>query len=329
MAVGRFGNLNLGRGRVIGPNDWNIYGQNRFDGFLGKYMFDSGWLALLCLKLQETGPTRYPSDEYKAVGRPIGDHDLRGAYLHYDVNENAFVEPYIFWRTQALSDWPGEGDDVLDLDNNSMFVFGALGDYVNDTGLHLYGEFILQNGTQHFNDDIMMPIEDGLDLSAMGFYAGAFYTIGDSEMEPYIGAEFNLASGTPYDEETDNKTFQRMWGSYRDFLGKMNAVPWSNSKAIRVSGGLTPMENMDVSLDYWMFSLAEKPSEDGKTGIGSEIDIIVDCLIEDGLWFEAGLGLFSYGELFDPAEGSDDPAPDSSWMTWLGMKVAFPGCSTK
>ncbi|MFH1842985.1 MAG: alginate export family protein [bacterium] len=311
-AFGRWGNLNLGRGRIIGPDCWNMYYQNRFDGFMGKYKFDAGWLALLCLKLEETGFNGL--QDYTSKVYPYGDSDLRGAYLHYDANETMYFEPYVLMVTENINSL---GDD--DFKSNSMFVFGALFDCVMESGLHLYAEGVMESGTMNYDGG---PMDPAGDLSAMAFYGGAFYTIGDSESEPYIGAEFNYASGTPYDETETLKTFQPLFGSMSDYMGRMNYVAWSNTSTIRVAGGFTPTTGLDVGVNYYLFKLAQAPAEDAEKGLGSEIDLLLDYTVQDGLSFEGGLGIFSVSE--DYAVNADGDAVDSVWHAWIGTRVAFP-----
>jgi len=332
-AFGRFGSLNLGRGRIIGADCWNMYWQNRWDGFMGKYKFDSGWLALLCMKLAETGPNGLIGAPF-TKDYPVGDTDVRGAYLHYDANETMWFEPYVLMATQNINSM---GEDSYD--SNSLFIFGALFDYVMDSGLHLYAEGVMESGTLNYDDEDMMAPDPAIDTSAMAFYAGAFYTIGESESEPYIGAEFNYASGQPFDEAEKNKTFGLPWmASMSDYLGRMNYIPWSNNNTIRVAAGFTPTTNLDVSVNYYMHKFAQGPGImdgeniiEGNKAIGNEINVLLDYVVEDGLSFEGGLGIFTRSDDYEWLESdspfSDDdgnPINDSAWHAWIGTRVAFP-----
>jgi hypothetical protein len=326
--------LKYGRERIIGPDDWAMDHQNRFDGFKGRYNFDDGWFDLLCMKLYEWGPTRYDDG--------WGDLDFRGIYAHYDANEEIWFEPYIFMLSQTNSDYGfdfGTEDRIEGLDSDRFFLFGALIDYMGDNGLHFYAEGALLSGTEHFDDDPVVEV----DYSALGFYAGAFYQA-DNEYEPFIGVEFNYASGTSADDWADDKwkTWVSPFGSYSNFMGRINFVGWSNTATWRVAGGFTPVEDLDVAIDFYLFKLAndedaayfnhgfedwyEWPTPwpgdmvDGAfdKSVGSEIDIFLDYAVDDGFDLEGGLGIFSPGDYF----GADNDL-DKVWFAWLGAKAQF------
>jgi hypothetical protein len=326
--------LAYGRERIIGREDWSMNAEYRFDGFKGHYMFEDGWFDLLCMWLYEWGPTRYADG--------IGDVNMRGIYFHYDANEEFWFEPYILWITQTNSDYgldttQDPPDRFTGLDNDSYWVFGALLDYMTDMGLHLYAEGTLESGTEHYDADTKW------DWSALGFYAGGFYEF-DSEVEPFLGVEFNYASGTEA-ADLDNsewKTFFSPFGSFSDFMGRMNFVGWSNTATLRFSGGLTPTEGLDLAIDFYMFKLAKDedyayfnhnfamfyedmsvwPGDmvDGvfDKSVGTEIDFFANYTVEEGVDVEGGLGIFSPGDYF----GADADL-DSIWFAWLGAQVGF------
>lgn len=324
--AGRF-SLAYGRERFIGREDWSWYTENRFDGFKGHYVFEKGWFDLLCLKLEETLFIKYDEG--------WGDHDLRGIYFHYDASENMYFEPYVMLWTG--DNWGPEGNEV---DNSSYFIFGALFDYMHENGLHFYAEATMMSGTERWGPD---P-EDELDYSTMGAYAGLFYEF-DSTTKPFIGVEFNYASGTKDDDE-EWKTFWSPFGSFSNYMGIQNMVAWQNTASFRFSGGLTPVEGTDLKLDFYLFKLAQDedsaygyvngltfepyeygfagslPGEatDGKFGksVGTEIDFFVKHKIADGVKLNGGLSIFSFGDYF----GADNKL-DSIMYAWLGGQVDF------
>lgn len=351
--AGRF-SLSYGRERVIGPNDWVFYAENRFDGFKGHYTFEKGWLDLMCLKLWENFAQKY--DYYDGEGE--GDFDMRGLYAHFDAQEGFYVEPYILWLTQ--DNWNDTEDeeawDGVELKNDSFFVFGALVDYMSDMGLHLYGEALIESGTLHDLDwDEGEVVTDDVDISGLGAYVGAFYEF-DSTVKPYLGVEFNYASGTSMDDYNDNKwkTFRSPFGSYGSYMGVMNMVDWANTASFRFAGGLTPREGTDLKLDFYMFKLANEEdyaygnynlyrypygsmmmdseafymdgdSWDGEKydkSVGTEIDFCVKHQIDEGVSLNGGVAMFSFGDFFKDPEG-DDEGWDSIMFGWLGGQVEF------
>jgi hypothetical protein len=325
--------LSYGNQRIIGPDDWAMNHENRFDGFKSHYAFEDGWFDLLCLWLAEAGPYKWNTGD--------GDINLRGLYGHYDVNEQFYFEPYILWLAQNhndISNYPAP--DTAGLKTDNMMIFGALLDYMSDNGLHVYAEGTLESATIHD----FAPNPD-IDWSALGFYGGVFYTV-DNELEPFLGVEFNYASGTSADDFTNDKikTFVSPFGSFSNYMGRMNFVGWSNTASLRFSGGLTPTEGLDFKVDFYLFKLAKDedaayfnisgdmlyndnfvywPGQLNADGVfdksvGTEIDIFLNYNVEEGVDVEAGLGMFSAGDYFGP-----DANLDSVMFGWLGAQVGI------
>lgn len=339
--AGRYA-LAYGRERVIGAEEWTFDSENRFDGFKGHYMFEKGWFDLLCLKLNETFMDKYDEDP--------GDIDMRGAYAHFDLAEGMYIEPYVLMMSVDNFQYENDDDELVDVANDNYLTFGALFDYMSDSGLHFYAEALMMTGTEHDADGA----EDEWDTSTLGFYAGLFYEF-ESTLKPFIGAEFNYASGTKADDANDNKekTFFSPFGSNSSFMGIMDMVDWSNTATIRLSGGLTPVEGTDIKLDFYLFKLATDEdyaygynfenfgnpydmywakyypnaiwgydgNDDGvfdSKAVGTEIDFFVNHKIEDGISLEGGAAMFSFGDYF----GANNTY-DSLLYGWLGAKVEF------
>jgi hypothetical protein len=364
--AGRFG-LRYGNERVLGVEDWENFVQFRYDGFKGRYHFDDGWLDLLCLKMAETEDYKYWGPWIGINPDGDGDVDMRGAYLHYDSSDELFFEPYIFMistnRWQYTSGTK-QATDENDLSNDNIFLFGGLVDYMGENGFHAYGEGILQTGTIHYPNFDNGFTESEIDISALGFYGGVVYHA-DSEQEPFIGAEFNYASGTSIEDATPDDdgnfkigTFISPYGSFSQYMGRMNQLAWSNTASFRFMGGITPTENLNVRADFWMFKLAEEedhayfqtyglwstpdfvgpirwsgvdtdpdtPGDQHDKSVGTEIDIFLTYEVEDGIMFEGGLGIFSYGDYWPQTvdANGEDMDLDTSWFAWIGGSVAMP-----
>jgi len=296
---GRFDTLHYGRGRIIGTDNWNLYSQNRFDGFLGEYEFDSGWLSLMYFKLEETGKNT----------RSAGDIDLKGLYLHCDARDNMYFEPYIFSRSDS--------DD--ELKGQSLLVFGALWDCAFDHGLHLYAEGVWEYG---YLDLLHQTQATSTELYAFAYYGGLNFVANHFDLEPSIGVEFNYASGTPYDETEQNKTFQQLWGSSQsDYLGRMNLIDWSNTLSLAMTGGFTPTPGFEVDLFFYRFFAAQQPAPGSSKTIGSEFDVRLDYSFEHKLSIEGGLGIFSLSQ--DYYQDEEGNAADAIWQVWLGTRLSF------
>jgi len=280
-----------GRERVIGVEDWDLATNILFDGAHGRYNFESGWLDYFNFKLQETYGGKYASG--------AGDDNVTGLYMHYDANEKFWFEPYAMMMTHE--NWADP-----DIDNDRLMVFGGLVDYARN-GLHFYGEAVVQTGTTY------LPAER--DHSALGWYTGLFYDF-DSAIEPYIGFEYNFASGD--DAATpENEAFSSPYGSHSEFLGIMNVQGWHNVTAMRFAGGFTPVENLDVAADFFLFTEAEDTGADD--AIGSELDIKLNYMLNADVDLEGGLGMFTYEDAADlyAAPG------DAMYFVWAGARLFF------
>ncbi len=281
-----------GRERVIGVEDWDLATDILFEGVSSRYGFDQGWLDFFCFKLNESYQGKYSDG--------LGDENLLGLYSHYDASEDFWFEPYAL--AVVTENWADP-----DIDNDRVFIFGSLFDY-HRSGFHFYGEGIFQTGTTY------VPAEQ--DISTFGGYAGLFYDF-EAQTEPFIGFEFNYASGTAADE-VDYKTFESPYGSASDYLGRMNIVGWSNVIAYRFAGGFTPTEDLDVTADFFLFQLAE--DNGGESNIGTELDFQAAYMLNDSVDLEGGVALFTYD---DQAQfGYADPG-DSMLMGWFGARAHF------
>lgn len=288
-----------GRERVIGVEDWDLATNILFEGVHGRYGFEDGWLDYFNFKLLETKNGKY------ATG--IGDTDIMGLYLHYDASPSFFFEPYAMVAT--TENWADP-----DFDNDRTFTFGGLIDYVHE-GIHFYGEVVAQSGTCFVDDTAKAIVEE--DHAGLGYYAGLFYDF-DSQVHPYIGFEYNYASGDDNTTATKDESFGPLFGSTRDYLGIMNkVVDWTDVTALRFAGGFSPTEGLDVSADFFLFTLGE--DNGGEDAVGNEFDVTLYYMLNDDVYLEGGLGMFS----FDEMNGMYVDPGDSEYFVWAGASLEF------
>jgi hypothetical protein len=299
-----FGRMPLayGRERILGNEEWSLNPDERtiFEGYHSRYSFENGWLDFFNFKLNETHSDRY-------VGG-MGDANLAGFYMHYDADETFWFEPYALLSVEDNYD-TAAGEDY---DNDKTMAFGALVDYVHE-GLHFYGEATVLSGTDYAIDG------SEIDVSALGWYGGLFYDF-DSTVEPFIGFEYNFASGDEADSADEQGAFMSPYGSSRDYLGIMNVVEWSNIKAMRFAGGFMPLEGLDVGVDYFVFD-SEQDMANGETKIGTELDVTLDYVLNEDVDLHGGFGMFSFDD--GPEAVKDTAANDAVLFGWLGASVEF------
>ena len=306
-SIGRFP-VAYGRERVIGMEDWDLETNIVFEGVHGRYGFESGWLDYFNFKAMETFGGKYTTG--------IGDTDVMGLYLHYDASPSFFFEPYVIVAT--TENWADP-----DFDNDRAFSFGGLFDYVHE-GIHFYGEVVAQSGTCYYDDTVKDIAEE--DHAGLGYYVGLFYDF-DSEVQPYIGFEYNYASGDDDTTLDKDEAFDPLFGSTSDYLGIMNIVGWTDVTALRFAGGFTPTDGLDVSAEYFLFTRSE--DNGGEDAIGSEIDVKLDYMLNDDVDLEGGFGMFSFDDALAPSTKNIvrpttwmDPG-DSIYFVWAGASLEF------
>jgi len=291
-----------GRERILGNEEWSLNPDDRqiFEGYSSRYSFENGWFDFFNFKMAETGFDRYDDG--------AGDESLTGFYMHYDVNESFWFEPYTMLSVVDNYDVAG----AEDFDNDKVMGFGALADYMHN-GLHFYGEATVLSGTDYTVGG------DETDISALGWYAGLFYDF-DSPAEPYIGFEYNFASGDEADSADEQGAFMSPYGSSRDYLGIMNLVEWSNIKAMRFAGGFMPVDGLDVGADFFVFD-TEQEIADVDTRIGTELDITLDYVLNEDVDLHGGFGMFTYEE--GDVAVKDTSNNDAQLFGWMGASVNF------
>jgi alginate export protein len=291
-----------GRERILGDEEWSMNPDERmiFEGYHSRYSFENGWFDFFNFKLNESHSDRYDGG--------MGDANLAGFYMHYDANESFWFEPYTLMTVTDNYDVAG----AEDYDNDKTMTFGALVDYVHN-GLHFYGEATVLSGTEY----IVGGAET--DISALGWYGGLFYDF-DSTAEPFIGFEYNFASGDEADSADEQGAFSSPYGSSRDYLGIMNLVEWSNVKAMRFAGGFMPVDGLDVGADFFVFD-TEQEITDVDTRIGTELDITLDYMLNEDVDLHGGFGMFSFeeGDIAD----KDTASNDAQLFGWMGASVNF------
>ncbi len=262
--------LSYGNERVFGADDWFLKKDPTYDGAFGHYAFDGGWVDVV--KVKNTEGVELDTD--------VTTH---GFYMHYDAMENFYFEPYYLLTTYENAD--------PDADSDTGAVYGALFDYTMDA-LNFYGESIFQSSTVGETD-----------LSAMAYYFGVVYDF-DMSVDPFIGFEYNVASG---DEDADSMDYNPM-GSTSEYLGIMDMVAWSDLTAMNFNGGFTPMAGLVMEFDYYTYE-----GNDSGNAIGTELNLKADYELNEDIDLEFGLGIFT-------PDGDD---VDSTMFGWFGTGFGF------
>lgn len=184
------------------------------------------------------------------------------------------------------------------------------------------GELAYQLG-----DSAKVEAGKGADISAFALALKAGVTL-PAPMSPRVGVEYDMASGDDNAADGDDGTFNNLFPTNHDKYGYMDLVGWQNMNDIRLSISAKPTPATAVSLDYHIFSLAEKndnwyrasgvalrkPTEMTGDSIGSELDLWGSIMVMEKLKIDGAIAFFMPGDVVAPDDNS----------TWFYLQGTVP-----
>jgi len=235
-------------------------------------------------------------DEYFSVE----DYNLYGVNLGFNPGDVARVEGY-YVRLQYMDE---EDENVT---TAGVRVTGDV------AGFALKGEYAKQFGEW-----------DGADNEGWALLLGGQYNFPQSEMQAYIKVQLNCYSGQ--DDSSDNTA----WTSYfpSNVASRIGAINYllattispdglSNARVINIGGGISPVEKVALSLDWFNVTLMEDTGWAGdEDAVGNEIDAAVTYKYSEDLTFGLQYGVMLTGDAMDFIK--DDP-----WQLIASMKLVF------
>lgn len=152
-----------------------------------------------------------------------------------------------------------------------------------------------------------------------------------SMMEGELGYTFTDFMNTRlsflyHSDSGDESTTDNELGNYNAFhydahnnAGFMDIVDWGNSTYIKAGLGMDISDSTTFGVDYYMFSLTETDGTNTKTlnggvfthvnaaedEVGSEIDVVLKKMYDNGMWAQLRYGTFSAGKAVYAAAGSE------------------------
>ncbi|HPP30479.1 MAG TPA: alginate export family protein, partial [bacterium] len=203
------------------------------------------------------------------------DENLYGLNLGFNAGETARVEGY-YVRLQQMSD----SDE-----NISTAGVRVTGDVA---GFALKGEYAKQFGEWN-----------GCDNEGWALILSGQYNFTQSEMGAYIKAQFNYYSASDSDSNGWLSFFPANVASrigainYILALNTKNTNPegLSNARVINVGGGISPVEKVALSLDWFNVNFADQPGWAYDESIGNEIDAAVTYKYSEDLTFGLQYGV--------------------------------------
>ncbi|MCX8082309.1 MAG: alginate export family protein [bacterium] len=227
------------------------------------------------------------------------DGNLYGINLGFKAGDAARIEGYYV----TLQDY------AVDEDVSTVGI-RATGDLA---GFALKGEYAKQFGEW-----------DGADNEGWALLLSGQYNFPQSEMAAYIKAQLNLYSGN--DGDADNTQWISFFPSnVASRIGAINYIlattvnPYglSNARVINVGGGISPVEKVAVSLDWFNVSFMEEAGWNDETAVGNEIDAGLTYKYSEDLSFGLQYGVLLLGDAIQ------DYFDDDPWQLIASMKVVF------
>ena len=328
LTVGRQ-SLDYGDRRLIGDSRFSNLGLS-FDGVKLRLKTDKFWLDAFAVR-----PVQIRKDE-------INDSDSAdnffGIYGGTDMLGFQTTELYFLYRdkTDAQPDldptskvgangtWRGPAQRIATLGTRWKSKKGAL------HGFDYSAEFAYQFG------DLWTGAKTAprLKHEAFALAIAGGYTWEDIPWSPRLGLEYDYASGDTNSKDSSSQSFQNLFGANHEPYGIMDEFAWRNLHDARVSLSVKPHRNVEVSIDYHAFWLAETtdywftsnasstvhtvtPGKSGKSGkdvrtigasnfAGHEIDFTATWKVNKNLSLKFGYSHFFAGDyLRDTGAHSD------------------------
>lgn len=269
--------------RVWGPGNWGNTGSFTWDAV--KFYADTDWVDTdLIWARRVISDKDHFDDEY---------YDFT-AYGMYSKIQNLPVDLDLFYLLKKDGEETYAGEFGLgDLETHSL-GFYASGHFLERWDWK--GTFAYQLG-EYGQDDI----------NAFMVNTGAGYTFKDTPWTPRLGAEFSYGSGDDDPNDGDRETFDALFGAVAPYYGRMNMFSLKNLEDYQASLGVKPAKNINLSLNYHYFRLAE--AEDGwyychkkvhrqdPTGLsgrdlGHEIDLLTKWKVNPNIELFSGFAHF-------------------------------------
>lgn len=234
----------------------------------------------------------------------IYDWNLYGLNLGFNAGEVARVEGY-YVRLQDMS------ENDVNVTTAGVRVTGEV------AGFALKGEYAKQFGEWDSED---------VENKGWALLLGGQYNFPQSEMAAYIKAQLNLYSGDDdYGDDENNQWITYFPANVASRIGAINYIlattispEWlSNARVINVGGGISPVEKIAVSLDWFNVNYMEEPFWADDTAVGNEIDAAVTYKYSEDLTFGLQYGVLLLGDALD------DYLDEDPWQLIASMKVVF------
>jgi len=284
-----------GEHRLIGSLEWTNNAR-RFDAIKFSYKHDVADVDFWTAKIDEDNADWG------------NDTNFNGIYASLKMVPKNAVDVYLLQKITGASDM------------NLYTIGGRVKGSVENLNIDYTGEIAIQSGD--FDTDSSQ--------SASAFAIRAGYTI-PTMMGLRVGVEYDAATGneagvTPSTSTADNEAFDNLYPTNHYLYGYTDDVNWTNTNAVSVNVSLKPRDKVNVSAEYWNYTLAEK-NVAGKDDNGTELNIKVNHEMSKNINCELAYAMRDAGDVSTSAYTSAIygaiPADKSSTFGYFMINVKF------
>jgi len=286
-----------GEHRLVGSLEWTNNAR-RFDAIKFTYKHDAADIDVWTAKVSDSG---------QAYGN---DNNLNGIYASLKMVPKNAVDVYLLQKLNGTSDM------------NIYTIGGRVKGAVENLNIDYNAEVAIQSGD--FDSDSSQ--------SASAYAIRAGYTLADM-MGLRVGVEYDVATGnkagvSPSTTSADNEAFDNLYPTNHYLYGFTDDVNWTNTNAISVNVSLKPMDKVNVSAEYWNYTLAEENAA-GKDDNGTELNVKVNHEMSKNINCELAYAMRDAGDVSTFAyPGSTTlygaiPADKSSTFGYFMINVKF------
>ena len=371
LIIGRQ-NLRYGNGFIVGDPDTNQFSEYNHRGAAGGQLdtiipedlsamkafdairailnYDPLVIDLVFSKIDEATVIGTVADRTAPdTSTPESDDvDLWGVNVAYDWggDKNLQTESYIFWKEISSDGWTegvAPAQVVTEENNDRTITLGTKATLEPIERLYVSGEFAWQTGKKYI-------AADNRDREAFAYQLLGQYAL-DMKYDPIVTVVFTHLSGDkdPGSAVQGKRSYKAWDPMFEDQSGGklFNALfPASNCNVLEFKAGLTPIEDVGISLEYaalWLDEAFADPTGGGaaqtvwnandyeiggtynvnvgKKSVGHEIDLVMTYDYTEDVQFGLNTGVFMPGELFTTVAGSQNR--ENAYQVIGSVKVSF------
>ena len=251
FTVGRMA-LDYGDRRLIGDSRFSNLGLS-FDGV--KLRLETGEFWMDAFAVRPVQIRKYEINDSDSADNFFGLHAGSDAlrfqttelyFLHRDKSDaQPDLDPTN--KTNAKGTWRGPAQRIATLGTRWKSKKGAL------HGFDYSAEFAYQFG------DVWSGARTTPRLNHRAFATAITggYTWEDAPWKPRLGIEYDYATGDKNSKDGSSQSFQNLFAANHEPYGIMDTFAWRNVHDARLSLRVQPHKNVEVTLDYHAFWLAE------------------------------------------------------------------------